>query len=334
MVKNQHGRLGTHRSAWQRFFLGPNERPWFSWITGGAMLAVLIYELIRNSALTGSVISTSPMFNPMIGPSSSVLINVGAKFTPCMRTIPEMTPSSTLSDCYTSTSTCTVEQVCGFGGFGGKAPNQSFRFFTPIFLHAGIVHYIINMLTHLGLGADLEKGMGIPRYTALYLLAGLFGNVLSSMLGRYNSPSMGCSGALFGLIGYMFIDTLAHWKLIDNPGREILKLLVSTIISLILGLLPGCKKFLTKNIFVGLDNFAHLGGFVVGLVAGVILCPMPMLSKKSMWVKWVARLSATVVLVVLFVVCINVFYNSADPSQICPGCKYLSCLPVSNWCDF
>ena len=58
---------------------------------------------------------------------------------------------------------------------------------------------------------------------------------------------MGCSGALFGLIGYMFIDVIVNWKDISNPVRELVKLLIVTIISLILGLLPG------------LDNFCHLG---------------------------------------------------------------------------
>lgn len=58
---------------------------------------------------------------------------------------------------------------------------------------------------------------------------------------------MGCSGALFGIIGYMFVDVIVNWKNIVNPTRELVKLLIVTIISLVLGLLPG------------LDNFAHLG---------------------------------------------------------------------------
>jgi membrane associated rhomboid family serine protease len=42
-----------------------------------------------------------------------------------------------------------MSEICGFGGFnitdGAGGPNQSFRFFVPIFLHAGIVHLIFNM---------------------------------------------------------------------------------------------------------------------------------------------------------------------------------------------
>ncbi len=51
------------------------------------MTAVMIYELIRNNALTGSPIATRPQFNYMIGPSPSVLINIGARFPPCMRNV-------------------------------------------------------------------------------------------------------------------------------------------------------------------------------------------------------------------------------------------------------
>jgi len=58
---------------------------------------------------------------------------------------------------------------------------------------------------------------------------------------------MGCSGALFGLIGFMFVDILLNWRDTVNPWRELSKLAITTLISLALGLLPG------------LDNFAHLG---------------------------------------------------------------------------
>lgn len=51
------------------------------------MIGVMAYELVRNNALTGSVIATRPQFNYMIGPSPSVLINIGARFPPCMRNV-------------------------------------------------------------------------------------------------------------------------------------------------------------------------------------------------------------------------------------------------------
>lgn len=66
------------RNLGMRLLLGPVRRPWFSWISGLAMLIVLVVEFVKNSQMTGSVIETSPTFNPMIGPSYTVsIIQVG-----------------------------------------------------------------------------------------------------------------------------------------------------------------------------------------------------------------------------------------------------------------
>lgn len=140
---------------------------------------------------------------------------------------------------------------------------------------------------------------------------------------------MGCSGALFGLIGYMFIDVLVNWKTIANPVRELIKLLLVTIISLVLGLLPG------------LDNFAHLGkkkhishvnvfdliwiigGFVVGIVMGAMIAPMREgVTKKGKLITWGIRTIAFIILIILFAVSITSFYSSSDPSQVKPLSKY------------
>ncbi|KAI9323822.1 rhomboid family-domain-containing protein [Dichotomocladium elegans] len=311
------------RSLAMQALLGPIRRPVFTWISGLAMLVLLVVEFVKNWQLTGSVIQTSPNFNPMIGPSSTVLINMGAKYTPCMRPLPNYSPSTPVSYCYRADETCTIEDLCGFGGFGSDdVPDQSFRFFTPIFLHAGVVHYVINMLTHMRLGADLECLLGTPRYILLYFAAGIWGFVLSSTLSQAKSASMGCSGSLFGLIGYMFVDVIVNWKDILHPGRELMKLLIVTIISLVLGLLPG------------LDNFAHLGGFTVGIIMGALIAPTrKAVSPRGKILTWSIRAVAFVALIILFAVTITQFYSAPDPSQICPNCKYLSCLPVNNWCD-
>ncbi|KAI8336250.1 rhomboid family-domain-containing protein [Chlamydoabsidia padenii] len=305
----------------KRALLGPIRHAIFSKLSALAMLAIMIYELVRNYQLTGSVIQTQPNFNVMIGPSFSVLINIGAKFTPCMRTLPNLSLSSQYGQCFAPTDTCTLSQMCGLTSTT-TAPNQAYRFVLPIFMHAGIVHFLLNMLTHLRLGVDLERNLGLPRYVLLYMGSGIWGFILSAMLSNENTASMGCSGALFGLIGYMFIDVLVNWKVIQHPWRELISLLISTIISLVLGLLPG------------LDNFAHLGGFIVGLVMGLLIAPTrPMASKNLQMLTWLGRILALAILIVMFVVGIKQFYESADPSLICPNCKYLSCLPVNGWCD-
>ncbi|KAI8646841.1 rhomboid family-domain-containing protein [Parasitella parasitica] len=313
---------GYDRNPFIRFFIGPVETPYFSYISALGMTAMLIYEFVKMHNLTGDVIETNP-FNPMIGPSFQVLVNTGARFTPCIRTVPSLPSSTIIGDCYRNTTdTCSIEELCGFGGFKNGVADQAFRLALPVIMHAGVVHFLLNMLTHLRLGVDLEKALGTVRYVILYAAAGVYGFILSAMLSQNLTASTGCSGALFGLIGYMFIDVLVNWKVLPHPIRDLMSLLVSTIISLVLGLLPG------------LDNFAHIGGFAVGIFMGMMICPMrPMASKKVIVFTWIVRCIALAILVVLFAVSIKEFYSAADPSKICPNCKYLSCLPVNNWCD-
>ncbi|KAG2229924.1 hypothetical protein INT48_008305 [Thamnidium elegans] len=314
---------GYNRPLYLRLLIGPIQTPIFSYLSAIAMAAMLIYEFVRFHNLTGSVIETSP-FNPMIGPSFQVLVNIGARFTPCIRPVPSFPKDTLIGNCYADdASTCTLEELCGNGGFGSTGiPDQAFRLILPIFMHAGVIHFLINMMTHLRLGADLERALGTPRYVVLYMASGIWGFVLSAMLSQNLSASSGCSGALFGLIGYMFIDVLVNWKFLPNPVRDLMGLLMVTIISLVLGLLPG------------LDNFAHIGGFATGLLIGLVVAPMrPSATRNVKIATWIVRAVALVILIVLFAISIREFYSAEDPSKICPNCKYLSCLPVNNWCD-
>ena len=129
----------------------------------------------------------------MLGPSPYVLINMGARYVPCMRnqqgvqnaneTITWPCPNAT-----TSTAQCTLSELCGFNGIptpvlgGGldatPAPNQWFRFITPIFLHAGFVHIGFNMLLQVLLGGDMERIIGHVRFFFVYFASGIFGFVM------------------------------------------------------------------------------------------------------------------------------------------------------------
>lgn len=83
----------------------------------------------------------------------------------------------------------------------GVAQGQWYRLLTAVFLHQQVMHIAFNMLSLWWLGPPLEAALGRVRYLALYLLAGLGGSALSYLVAAQNQPSLGASGAIFGLLG-------------------------------------------------------------------------------------------------------------------------------------
>lgn len=252
-----------------------SDRPWVVYILSVVQLCVFVAELIKMGVLTGSPIQTQPTFNPMIGPSSYVLINMGARFTPCMHAIPGITnltnvvfpcPNSTTI----STNVCSLSELCGMGGIPnpgnteGLEPNQWWRFIVPIFLHAGIIHISFNMLLQIKLGSELEKGIGHIRFFIIYFAAGIGGFIFGGNFTPDGIASTGASGSLFGIIALDLLDLLFNWQLYQHPKRALLMHGVEIVISFAIGLLPG------------LDNFSHIGGFVIGLLLGTALLRSPL----------------------------------------------------------
>jgi len=152
-------------------------------------------------------------------------------------------------------SLCSISDVCGFGGFHGEVPNQWFRFITPIFLHAGLVHLGLNMFAQLFVSAQIEREMGSISFFILYFAAGIFGNVLGANFALLGSPSTGASGAIFGTVAVEWIDLIFHWKIVFRPLRRLVLLIVDLVFGVAMGYIP----------FI--DNFAHLW-FIHGLIYG------------------------------------------------------------------
>ncbi|ORY13177.1 rhomboid family membrane protein [Clohesyomyces aquaticus] len=352
---------------------------WVVYVLTTVQIAVFIGEIIRNSILTGSPIAIKPQFNIMIGPSQQVLINMGARYTPCMHNIRGITDreGSVVWPCPNQTTTdptCSLRQLCAFGGANvpeqiqptpmsdhSREPNQWWRFILPIFLHAGIIHIAFNMLLQMTLGRDMEKELGSLRFTLVYFSAGIFGFVLG---GNYSAPaisSVGASGSLFGIIALTLLDLLYNWSTRRSPVKDLIFLLLDIAIAFVLGLLPG------------LDNFAHIGGFLMGLVLGICLMHSPQALRQrigvdeppystvddtqplnsgaapglSKFVKqpvgffkgrkpfwWAWWLVRAGGLVAVFIGFILLLKNFYVWRHECKWCKHLTCLPVKNWCDF
>lgn len=138
---------------------------------------------------------------------------------------------------------------------------EYYRLVTSVFLHFDISHLMNNMLTLLVLGWNLELVVGKVRFVLIYFLSGLGGNALSLLLeiqSQDYSISAGASGAIFGLTGSLLCLAILNHGKIGNITRQ--GMFVMTLISLYLG-------FTSE----GVDNFAHVGGLITGMVVTVLV---------------------------------------------------------------
>ncbi|TXG70863.1 hypothetical protein EZV62_005798 [Acer yangbiense] len=213
--------------------------------------------------------------------------------------------------------------------------HQGWRLITCIWLHAGVIHLLTNMLCLVFIGIRLEQQFGFVRIGIIYLVSGFGGSVLSSLFIR-NSISVGASGALFGLLGAMLSELITNWTLYTNKAAALLTLLVIIAINLAIGILPH------------VDNFAHIGGFLSGFLFGFVLLPRPRFGwldrrnisanapvkskyKSYQYMLWLVSL---VLLVAGFTVALVMLFRGVNGNNHCHWCHYMSCIPTNRWnCD-
>lgn len=292
------------------------------------------YEIYYNGGF-----AAFPSVNPFFGPGFATLTRLGAKFVDCMKLYPSKVddfmecPASGNYD--TSLSFTTVNQnnqtvcamkyydfmasYCGMGGFQTQGvPDQWWRFITPIFLHVGILHLALNMNTQIRIGIPMERQIGTIRMMLLYLLAGVGGNLFGAIM--TDTVSVGVSSSLYGLYGILCLDLFQNWPLLITPWRDAAQLMVQIAFALALGV-----------VFPYIDNYAHVGGFVVGLLGGLVLMPTIKFGILDRLWKLFLKWSSVPVLAVLLAYGFYNFYFGAEGAEVCQWCRYLNCA-VPMWC--
>ena len=128
-----------------------------------------------------------------------------------------------------------------------------YQLFTSMFIHADIAHIVGNMLFLLIFGLRGEEMFSLPEYLSIYFLGGLTGNLFSLLLLPLNTPSVGASGAIFAMFGAATIYARHGFS------QSIIGALIYAFFLLFLSSGPG------------VNNFAHIGGLVAGLLIGYVL---------------------------------------------------------------
>ncbi|KAH9666629.1 RHOMBOID-like protein 5 [Citrus sinensis] len=146
--------------------------------------------------------------------------------------------------------------------------NQKYRLLSSMWLHAGIIHLVVNMTSLMLVSYRLEQEFGFARIAPLYLLSGFGGSLLSCLhhKGKKEIVSVGASGALFGLLGTMLSELIANWTIYENKCTSLSVLGSVIALNLAFGFIPGVD---------GVDNLAHIGGFASGVLLGFILFLRP-----------------------------------------------------------
>lgn len=153
-----------------------------------------------------------------------------------------------------------IENLIRFGANSKilVAEGEWWRLFTASFIHIGFFHILFNMYFFYSLGPVFERLFGSMNFLIIYLIAGIFGNLLSFAFGSPYTVSAGASTSLYGMLG-LAIGLMATYRddeIIRSFGASFISVVVINVIYSLLA--PG----------VGI--YGHLGGFVAGfLLAGI-----------------------------------------------------------------
>ncbi|KAL9677767.1 hypothetical protein QQ045_015603 [Rhodiola kirilowii] len=231
---------------------------WFPWLTPlifAVNVAMFVYSMYENDCPARRAIPDECLFyqdlgrfafqpfeeNALLGPSTNTMIKLGA-----------------------------LQRTLVING-------EPWRLFSCMWLHAGVIHLVVNMLSLMFIGIRLEQEFGFFRLGPLYVLSGFGGSLASALYANPAIPvsvsgnlvSVGASGALFGLLGAMLSELLTNWTIYANKCASLFTLIIVIVLNLALTFIPK------------VDGSAHIGGFLAGFLLGFILLLRPQFGYMS-----------------------------------------------------
>jgi membrane associated rhomboid family serine protease len=155
------------------------------------------------------------------------------------------------------------------------AAGELWRLWTVTLLHDpdNLLHLLFNMYALYLAGPIVERLYGSSLTVVFYLVCALGGSLGSFAFGSA-APSVGASGAIFGLFGILLVATRTHNPALDRGSRNFIgQLGTLLVINIIFGIAAASY----------VDNFAHIGGFLTGALIGVAFVPGRVATIRSMW---------------------------------------------------
>jgi rhomboid protease GluP len=151
------------------------------------------------------------------------------------------------------------------------------RLGSAMFLHFGLLHLALNMWALWDGGQWVERMYGHFRFLLIYVVAGLAGNLLSLVVHQGQAVSGGASGAIFGLYGALLSYLWMERSRIQRGEFRWLfwAAIAFSVATIVFGFL-----------IPGIDNAAHIGGLIAGLLTGILVKPnagVPALRRPTTW---------------------------------------------------
>jgi membrane associated rhomboid family serine protease len=155
---------------------------------------------------------------------------------------------------------------------GEVADGEWWRILTSAFVHLGLLHLAFNMYVLYLYGPIVERLYGRLEYAAIYLLCAAGGSILTILV-EPGAFAAGASGAIFGLVGLLFVVSRRHHAVLGPQAR---RMVAGT---------GGYLVFLLIFTFIvpGISWTGHLGGLAVGAVLGFALPPTGVATMAGMW---------------------------------------------------
>ncbi|MEZ3493873.1 MAG: rhomboid family intramembrane serine protease [Lachnospiraceae bacterium] len=161
--------------------------------------------------------------------------------------------------------------------------HEYYRFLTSVFLHADIEHLVSNMIFLFGLGQMVEQVTGHISFSIVYLLSGFGGSIFSILYAVLTGKiydAVGASGAIFGLVGALFILVVARdlkrrshsqgtVEILDQRGRQISGAYESVSVGRII--FAVVYMIYSGSRAAGVDNAAHVGGLLCGIMIMAVI---------------------------------------------------------------
>ncbi|KAK3575141.1 hypothetical protein QTP86_020953, partial [Hemibagrus guttatus] len=212
-----------------------------------------------------------------------------------------------------------LDEVCGLLPFlNPDIPDQFYRLWLSLFLHAGLLHCLVSVVFQMTILRDLEKLAGWLRISIIYIFSGITGNLASALFLPYKAE-VGPAGSQFGLLACLFVELFQGWQMLEKPRNAFLKLLGLVLFLFLCGLLPW------------IDNIAHIFGFLSGLLLSFAFLPYVTFGTFDKYRKRVLIILSLLVYVGLFSSLIVWFYIYPINWN---WLEYLTCIPfTSKFCE-